>query len=262
MHGLRYSLKEYFRFSGKELREIIWTSIAYALILTFRQWGIGKTVDIQAGISHLIIALIFVFLAMYAHVSLQKIVAIRLGYTATYQYWLNGLLFCVVLAFLTNGASGVIGLILPGAITVQLVPKLRLGKFRFGVNLKDVARIGMAGSIAHILLVMIFGFFYFYAGRSDIVFTFMVINLFLAVYSMLPIPKIDVPTKMDSGSDGLAVFFFSRTLYILIFVTVLVFSLLVFFAISYATLTWLFFLSFALGCLASIIYSKTIEQSN
>jgi len=262
MYGWWYSVKQNFSFTSKEITQVFWTTLAFAFIVSFRKWGVGSKVDVGSGISNLILAFIFVGIAMVAHVSLQKIVAIKLGYKATYSYWINGLLLSVLLAFLTAGYSGYIGFILPGAVMIEHLPQLRLGKFRYGTNLKDIARVALAGSIAHIILVMIVGIFYFASGRSDVILSFIIVNLFLAIYTLLPIPKIDVPTKMDSGSDGLAMFFFSRTLYVLVLVTVLVFTALVFTSISVVGLGWLFAIAFIIGCIVAILYSISIEQKN
>ena len=262
MYGLKYSLKQNFSYTRKEIIEMLWTSLAFAFILSFRQWGIGPKANLGAGIGNTFIAMIFVMIAMLAHVSLQKVVAIRLGYKATYSYWLNGLLFAVLLAFLTAGYSGYIGFIFPGAIMIEHVATLRLGKFRYGKNLKDIARVAMAGSVAHILMVMVLGIFYFALGRNEVVLSFIIVNLFLAIYSMLPIPKIDIPTRMDSASDGLGVFYFSRTLYVLILATILIYAALVFVATNVVQLWWFFILAFILGAVISGLYSIAVEQPN
>jgi hypothetical protein len=231
----------------------------FAFILTFRKWGAGTTFDAATGIKNLIVALIVILLSMLAHVSLQKAVAIRLGYTATYSYWLNGLLICLFLGFLS---FGFLIFILPGAVVLEHVSSLRLGKFRYGTNLKDIARVALAGPIAHMLIVLLLGLFFFGMGKSDLLFSIILVNLLIAIYSMLPIPKIDFPTKMDSGTDGLGMFYFSRTLYVLVYATILIFSALVLLSTSYASFGWLFVLAFILGCLTAIIYSVAVEQKN
>jgi len=259
MYGFGYSLKQHFAFSNTEIRQIFWTSLAFGFILSFRKWGSGKEVDLLAGVGNWLLALLFVAMAMIAHVSLQKIVAIKLGYTATYSYWLNGILLSVLLAFMS---MGVIWFILPGSVMIAHTPGIRLGKFRYGLNLKDIARVALAGTIAHILLVMVIGIFYFAFGRSELLQAFILVNLLLAVYSLLPIPKIDIPTKMDAGSDGLGMFFFSRTLYVLVLATVVCFAILSFLATTYAGLWWLFIISFILGCIIAGSYAAALEQSN
>ena len=259
MHGYFYSLRKNLTFSRTELLQLFWTSLVFAFILTFRKWGAGDEFDALVGIKNLILALLVVILSMLAHVSLQKAVAIRLGYKATYSYWLNGLLICLFLGFLS---FGFIIFILPGAVMIEHVPSLRLGKFRYGTNLKDIARVALAGPIAHILIVLILGLIFFGTGKSDLLFSIILVNLLIAIYSMLPIPKIDFPTRMDSGTDGLGMFYFSRTLYVLVYATILIFSALILISTSYESFGWLFILAFILGCLVSIIYSVAVEQKN
>jgi len=270
MYGLGYSLKQNFKFSRKEFTELFWTAVVFAFIEAARQPGVGFKIEI--AIVRFIFFLVIVFASLYVHVSLQKIAAIKLGYKATYSYWLNGLLIVLVLAIMFLPLADIFPLysiyglglifILPGAVMIEHIPQLRLGKFRYGTNLKDIGRVAMAGSIAHILMVMFLGIFYFIAGRNVMLLTFMLVNLLLAIYSMLPVPKIDWPSKMDSGSDGLALFLFSRTLYVLVFFTILIYTALVFFAVSVAQLWWFFILAFILGSIVSALYSIAIEQRN
>lgn len=259
MYGFSYSVQKHFRFSSKELTQLFWTSFVFAFILSFRKWGDAQ-LDIGLGLINLLTAFLLSFLAMLAHVSVQKLVAIKLGYTATYSYWVNGLLLCALIAFMTNGYSAYIGFILPGSIAIQHVAQMRLGKFRYGLNLKDIARVALAGPLSHVLLAMVFGAVYFWFGKSETLLYFVFINLFLAIWTCMPIPKIDVPTKMDAGSDGLGLFFFSRTLYVLVISTIMVYAVLVFTATTAASFAWLFILAFIIGCLLSAIYAVTLEQ--
>lgn len=258
MYGYWHSVKENFSFSRKELTQLFWTSLAFGFALSFRKWGVGDAFDVLEGLFNLLLAAVVVLLSMYIHVSLQKLVAIKLGYKATYSFWLNGVLFSIFLAFLSYGY---IAFILPGAVMIESVPKLRLGKFRYGLNLKDIARVALAGPVAHILIILLIGPLFF-VGRSDVILSIIIVNLLLAIYSALPIPKIDVPSKMDSGSDGLGLFFFSRTLYVLVLITIVIFTALVFTSASTVGLGWLFIIAFVIGCIFSLLYSASLEQKN
>src|SRR3989338_6879887 len=103
MYGYWHSVRENFSFSRTELFQLFWTSLAFGFALSFRKWGVGETVDVPVGVVNLLFATVVVLLCMYIHVSLQRLVAIKLGYKATYSYWLNAVLFTVFLAFLTFG---------------------------------------------------------------------------------------------------------------------------------------------------------------
>lgn len=259
MQGYWYSVRENYSFSRTELLQIFWTSLAFGFALSFRKWGTGASVNILTGVSNMFLATAVVLVSMYLHVALQKLVAIKLGYKATYSYWLNAVLFTIFLSFLS---MGYIAFILPGAVMIEHIPRLRLGRWRYGTNLKDIARVALAGPMAHILIILIAGPFFFGVGRSDFMLSVIVVNLLLAIFSILPIPKIDWPTRMDSGADGLGIFFFSRTLYVLVLITVLVFIALVLTSTSIAGLGWLFVIAFIIGCMVSLIYSISLEQKN
>jgi hypothetical protein len=259
MYGFWYSVRENYSFSGKELRELFWTSLAFAFILTayFKKF-LQKPVILEDAVFFFVVVLIFSLVALYIHVAMQKLVGIKLGYKVTYSYWLNGILICVFLSLLTFGMVPILStLILPGAVTMEHLPKLRLGKFRYGTNTKDIARVSLAGPLSHVVLVMILGILYFASGKSEIIFTFILINLLLAIYSMLPLPKIDIPTRMNSAADGLGVFFFSRTIYVLCLVTIIAYAILIWIATIFSFITAL-----AIGIVVSIIYAMTVEQQS
>lgn len=259
MYGYWHSVRENFSFSRTEFSQLFWTSLAFGFALSFRKWGSGESVEIPVGLVNMLFAAAVVLLCMYIHVSLQKLVAIKLGYKATYTYWLNAVLFSVFLAFLS---FGYLAFILPGAVTIEHIPRLRLGKFRYGTNLKDIARIALAGPLSHVLIILIVGPIFFIFGRNETLLSILIVNLLLAIYSVLPIPKIDTPSKMDSGSDGLGLFYFSRTLYVLVLITVVVFAGLVLSSANSLGLGWLFIIAFVIGCLFALFYSVSLEQKN
>jgi hypothetical protein len=262
MYGFWYSVREHFSFSKQELKELFWTSLAFAFMLTSyyeNLFSISTDVHIvitDATLAFFILAIICVFLTMYIHVSLQKLVGIKLGYKVKYTYWVNGILIGLFLSVVTLGKVPVLSVfILPGAVTLESIPKLRLGRFRYGINAKDIARISLAGPLSHILLTMLLGIIFFALDRNQIVARIITANLLLLIYSMLPVPKIDLPTRIDSASDGLGLFFFSRKVYVLCAVTVLFYAVLI-----WATSIFSFALAFLLGLVASLVFSVTVKQ--
>jgi hypothetical protein len=264
MYGFWYSVKENYSFSTQELKELFFTSLAFAFTLTSHYAGLFViNTDVRLSItdsalSFFILSLLVVFLAMYIHVALQKLVGIKLGYKVKYSYWLNGILIGLFLSVMTLGKVSVLSLfILPGAVTLEHLPKLRLGKFRYGMNAKDIARISLAGPLAHIIITLVLGIVYFNTGKSAVVFHLITANLLLLIYSMLPIPKLDIPTKIDSASDGLGIFFFSRKIYVLCLVIVLFYAIMIWVATSFS-----FVIAFTLGLLTTMIYSIVVKQPN
>jgi hypothetical protein len=261
MYGYWYSVKENFSFSTQELKELFWTSLAFAFTISafYEKLFVIKN-DIRIVITSnflifFVLALMVVFLAMYIHVGLQKLVGIRLGYKVRYAYWLNGILLGLFLSIMTLGLVPVLSVfILPGAVTLEHIPKLRLGRFRYGTNAKDIARISLAGPLAHILLTMILGVIFFVLDKNQVVAHLITANLLLLIYSMLPVPKIAIPTRIDSASDGLGLFFYSRKIYALCAATVLFYSILI-----WAASLFSFILAFILGALSLIIFSVVVR---
>ena len=263
MHGYWYSVKEHFDFSRQELKELIWTSLAFAFVLTAHYGQLFQFVDGDARIvisstflGMFILLLLAVLFSMYFHVALQKLVGIRLGYKVTYSYWLNGILLGLFISILTFAKLPIISVfILPGAVKLEHIPKLRLGKFRYGLNAKDIARVSLAGPVSHIILTTILGVFFFATDKSTAIIIIIKANLLLLMYSMLPIPKIDFPTKMDSASDGLGLFFYNRTVYLLCAVTALFYVVLVWLASTFS-----FTLAFFLAVVSLGLYSVAMKQ--
>jgi hypothetical protein len=263
MYGYWYSVKENYVFSKQELKELFWTSLAFAFVLAshyqklFQFTGNDAHIVVSSEfVGFFILMLLSVFVALYFHVALQKLVGIRLGYKVTYSYWLNGILIGLFLAIMTFGKIPILSVfILPGAVKLEHLPKLRLGKFRYGTNAKDIARVSLAGPMSHILLVTLFGVLFFSSGQNPLIVTIIKANLLLMIYSMLPVPKIDFPTRMDSASDGLGIFFYNRIIYLLCAVTVLFYVILV-----WASTTFSFSLALFLALISTWIYMIVMKQ--
>jgi hypothetical protein len=261
MYGYWQSVNANYSFSKDELKELFITSLAFAFMLTVYYesvFVINGDIRIQLSdktIFFLILSLIAVFIAMYCHVAAQKLIGIKLGYKVTYSYWLNGILIGLFLSVLTFGKIPVVSLfILPGAVTLKHVSTMRLGKFMFGMNAKDIARISVAGPIAHIIIIGLLGTIYFMTSKNPLVFKIITANLLLLIYSMLPVPKIDMPTKIDSASDGLGIFFYSRMVYVLCASTTLFYAILIWSANVFS-----FALAFILGLITIGLFSITMR---
>lgn len=261
MYGYWHSVKENYSFSKDELKELFITSLAFAFMLTSYYediFAISGDIRIQLtdkAAFFFIFSLIAVFLAMYFHVALQKLVGIKLGYKVTYTYWLNGILIGLFLSVLTFGKIPVLSLfILPGAVTLKHVTTLRLGKFQYGMNAKDIARISLAGPLTHILIISFLGLIYFITDKNIVIGRLITANLLLLIYSMLPVPKIDIPTKINSASDGLGVFFYSRKIYLLCAITTLFYAILI-----WSMSIFSFTLAFGLGLVTLSLFSVTMR---
>jgi hypothetical protein len=250
MYEFAARVERRFTFSKKELFWLLITSLVAAFVLTFRKWG-GDKFNLGEGISNLITAVILIFIFLMIHFSVQKLVALKLGYVSQYKAWINGLLISLILAFFTYGY---LPLFFTGSLLHDIVPKIRMGVFRGGVKHKDLGLIAFAGPFANLLIVGLLAPVYL-ATESSFIYAAIIINLLMAIYSLLPIPTFEKLRQFTGGTTGLYLFIASRWVFVLVFVTVLAFAalILLFQIFSYI-------LAIALGIVVAIIYFSRFEM--
>ncbi|MCH8003495.1 MAG: hypothetical protein IH934_02590 [Nanoarchaeota archaeon] len=191
-------IKRYFKFTPLEIRSLIITILVIAFIISFREWGV-RGFNFSTGLFNYFNAVLIVALSMLVHISVQRIWSLGTGYRLEWKMWSFGLLFGLIIVFLTNG---LFWLILPGGFMVHHLAGHRLGWFRYGINYWAVGLIAVTGTISTIFLAAIFKALSGFVINSLIqkVITF---NIVYAVYSILPIPPL----------DGSRTFYGSRMLY-------------------------------------------------
>jgi hypothetical protein len=239
-----------FRFSKKELLWLLITALVAGFVLTFRKWG-EKTFSLGEGIFNLIITAVLVFIFLLIHFSIQKLTALKLGYASEYKAWLNGLLISLVLSFFTYGYFP---LFFTGSLLYDIVPKLRVGVFRGGVKHKDLGLIAFAGPFSNLVIVGLLVPIYL-ATKSSFFHTAIVINLLMAIFSLLPIPTFEKLRQFAGGTTGLYLFIASRWVFVLVFVTVLAFAALI---LLFQVFSYL--LALAIGVMVAIIYYSRFEM--
>jgi hypothetical protein len=238
-----------FRFSRKEMFWLLVTTIVAAFVLTFRKWG-GEKFNLEEGLSNLVIAAVLVFVFLLIHFSVQKLVALRLGYVSQYKSWLNGLLISLIICFFTYGY---IPVFFTGSLLHDIVPKLRAGVFRGGVRHKELGLIAFAGPFSNLVIVGILAPLYL-ATKSSFFHTAIIINLLMAVFSLLPIPTFEKLRQFAGGTTGLYLFIASRWIYVLVFATVLAYSalILIFHFFSYI-------IALIIGGIVAVVYFTRFE---
>jgi len=192
-------IKRYFRFTPLEIRSLIIAVLVIAFIISFKEWGYGDVFSFRIGLFNFFNAILIVALSFLVHLSIQRIWSLGTGYRLEWKMWSYGLLFGLIIAFLTNGY---VWLILPGGLVVHHMAGHRLGWFRYDINYWAVGLIAATGPFATILLAALF------KALSAVVATSLVekaiaFNIAYAVYSILPIPPL----------DGSRTFYGSRMLY-------------------------------------------------
>jgi Zn-dependent protease len=202
--------KKYYKFSPKEIRSIIITVIVLAFIVSFGEWGPGEEVNLFFGFINLINAILIVTLSFLIHLSAKKIAALHVGYRAEYDLWSFGLLFSLMIIFISTAWGKPVWIFLAGGVMLQHLAGHRIGHFRYDINYYEAGWISMAGPFSNILLAAILKAMAFFNSTSLIqkAITF---NLLFALYNSLPIPPL----------DGSRMFFGSRMVYALSFFFIL-----------------------------------------
>ena len=170
-----------FRFTGKEIRDLIISFIVIAL---------GFTILYSNGdYSHIGLVFPVVMIGVGAgfifHELGHKFVAMHYGYYAEYELWPTGLLIALVSSFFGFIFAA------PGAVVI----------YSNGMEKKTNGIISIAGPIVNIVLGLIFFLIlgslgdFVYTETGAIVYLICVlgtrINFFLAAFNLLPIPPLD-----------------------------------------------------------------------
>ncbi len=208
-----YDIKKYLKFSNIELKHLIYSIIIAGFSFTFNKWGVVRF-DIERGLANFFLATLFLFIFYFAHITVKKIIAIKMGYDAKYDWSFPGLIIMFILAFLSYGY---IPLLLLGETKFKQNDRRRVGWFRFALRHKDIMIINILAFLFNyfiILLVLVPIFFY---TKSHFVMMLIKYNLAIVFFAMLPVPK----------NDGLIFFYSSRNTYFAMLSFIIVFSLLV-----------------------------------
>ena len=196
-----------FRFTGKEIRDLIISFIVIAL---------GFTILYSNGdYSHVTLIFPVVMIGVGAgfifHELGHKFVAMHYGYYAEYELWPTGLLIALVSSFFGFIFAA------PGAVVI----------YSNGMEKKTNGIISIAGPIVNIILGLIF--FLILVSLGDFAYTetgYLValtcvlgtrINFFLAAFNLLPIPPLDGSKVMAWSVPVWLITFAIAALLVLIF---------------------------------------------
>jgi hypothetical protein len=189
-------IKEFFSFDKKEAKQLISASLALGFVFSFVEW-VKMPFSFSSGIIALANAALVVLFSLLVRVSIQKVVALYRGYKLKYEAWPLGLAIAFFIAFLMNGQY--VYFAVPGAITLAVIEHLRVGKRRQSVMQSDTAFVAFTGIAVSLLLALIFKAISGPLSNQGID-LFVLVNLWMAVSSVLPIPPL----------DGFKIFYYSR----------------------------------------------------
>jgi hypothetical protein len=245
-HSLRSNIdriKRYFWFSHDELKNFVIICLVFAFMMSFNEWGIDHF-DLLYGIKNFIIALVIVTISVFVCEAGHRLAALVIGFKVESKMWWPGLIIALIILLISGGK---IYWVYAGfGIFIHHMAAHRLGKFRYGLNVKALGWIAIAGPIACVLFGGLIKNIQLYltwipinAGIADKIFSF---NMIFAAISLLPIPPL----------AGSRLLFFSRLWYAFIAGTIFSYAILIrvfdkysyIWALVIGIATWLIFYIF------------------
>ncbi len=168
------------------MRDVIITIVSLAFFFSFRRWSTANF------ISYLILC----GAAFLLHIYTQKWYARKIECTAEYSILPNLLFFSYIFSFFSNGFIVFAAL---GTILARTSYKTRIGYTYTGLSRAEIGKIAIIGSVFNLLLALILKLF---QGFNPLVASFMNVNLWLAVFNLLPIPPLDGSKVVISNRTG------------------------------------------------------------
>tara|TARA_Y100000310_G_C20526576_1_gene736355 strand:- start:54 stop:791 length:738 start_codon:yes stop_codon:yes gene_type:complete len=196
---LQSRIKEFFRYSRQESTNLIIAIIVTGFIFSFRDWG-EQNFSLLIGLKNFLITCLLVAISFIIRFSWQKISALNYGYKAEFEIWFPGIIFALLITFLSVGK---LPLILIGSVSLSFMVRHRLGEFRYGFSHKQAANVHFFGIAGNLALAILFGAFAHSHPDNYIFVKAVSINLWMALCSLLPLPHL----------DGVNIFFGSRLRY-------------------------------------------------
>jgi len=209
-------VKRYFGFSREEQIGFLIVTLVFGFLFSLRDWGPGDEVNVAVGLLNFFVMIIVFGISLFIHLSGHRLLALRLGYKPEFRMWSYGIFGAVIIAILSKGY---IWLVLPifGGIELHMMPRHRLGHFRYGINQVCIGLVAFMGPLASLLLAYFLKIVNSMLGLP-IIDKIILVNLLLAVYTMLPIPPF---------ANGARIFFWSRLTYFFLLGVVIAAALLI-----------------------------------
>ena len=235
-------IKRYYKFTPYELRGLIIAILVVAFIISFKEWG-TNTFDLKIGLFNLFNAILIVALSILIHDAGQRIWGLAIGYRIEYKMWTFGLLFALVIAFLSNGS---LWLIVPSGFMIHHLAGHRLGFFRYGLNYFGQAMVALAGPLFTLMLIILLKVLNAFSP-NPLIHKAIIFNVVYAITSLLPIPPL----------DGSKIYFGSRMLYAFVLPAMVVATILM---IVNIPIFFALVLSFLVGITLWLTYYITFER--
>ncbi len=243
MAGYWYAVKRYFRFNPDEIKGLIITTLIFGFMLSFREWG-TEQFQLSTGLINFVNATLVAGLALLFRESIKRMFAIKKGYYLEYKVWIYGILFALILAFVTRGY---VVILLPGAVILYHEAGLRIGRFRYWTNTFDIFLVSIMGPAANIVLAAIFKYLSYIWPANPLIAKAITVNLLMAVFSGLPIPY----------TDGGNAFYGNRSLWALAYGTIIFSAILLYFLSS---VFWAILAGVVMGFVCLIFWFMYVDK--
>jgi hypothetical protein len=194
-------VRRYFWPKGSEWVDFIIASLVLGFIISFKDWGIGESVDFNSGLVNLLWAVFIVMLSLFVHDSAQRLWALGIGYRVEVKKTGIGLGVGLFVVFISNGSFW---LLIPSWFFIHHLTTHRLGWFRYGINYFGQGLVALAGSIAIITLLFVFKLIGTVAP-SALIDKAIMFNVIYVITNLIPIPPLD-GSKIYWGSRMLYAF--------------------------------------------------------
>jgi hypothetical protein len=185
MNRSKYAINQAFTFTRREFWPFMIAVIFSGFILSFRMWGTTEF-NPSLGISNLILYSLLFMIIYFFFIAAQKYVAAYMGYDCFLEIWYFGPVVGLLITFMTYGHIPFLYL---GNVKLKENYNLRLGKFRYYLNMKDLMYVGITGPL-FVLLMLLFVVqpLYFLTG-SQIFVSMTVAASWILLFSSFPLPK-------------------------------------------------------------------------
>lgn len=208
----KYSrIKDYFRYSKIELNSLAVLILVFGFIFSINHPG--ESFRIVNWLGYLFISIVVVAISFFTRISLQKLAGLEKGYYVEFKTWWEGVAASVLLSLFSLGN---VPLIFAGGIISSFMVRHRLGEFQYGYSYEENSQIALSGFIGNLILATLFGLFLYFSPESFFASTGLKVNLIMAFCFLIPFPQL----------EGLQVYFGSRFLYSLAWITLILVSLL------------------------------------
>ena len=191
---------------SQEIKELVVSAVVLAFVFAYQ--GIG---NLSVLPTMFIVSLLSISIAFIFHELAHRTIARYYGCYARFQMWSFGLKVALLFAILTNGNFVFAA---PGAVVIY--PRIDLWGSQQPITKKESAIISLGGPGMNVLLAVVsFALIHLVAvgGIIQTILTYsMKINLWLALFNMIPIPPL----------DGSKIFGWNRKIWAVVFILLLV----------------------------------------